>query len=98
LVIAILFPFIADTSDWDWFYFVKTFSVIIPIIILSIAQSKFYYNWKWIERFHPFIPNIARFFLVLNIAEGVLIIIFLKPIFYRITIFNPDIHHPRVLV
>ena len=74
LVIAIFFPFIADTSDWDWFYFVKTFSVIIPIIILSIAQSKFYYNWKWVEGFHPFIPNIARFFLVLNIAEGVLLL------------------------
>ena len=74
LAIAISFPFIADTSDWDWFYFVKTFSVIIPIIILSIAQSKFYYNWKWVEGFHPFIPNIARFFLVLNIAEGVLLL------------------------
>jgi len=74
LVIAILFPFIADTSDWDWFYFVKTFSVIIPIIILSLAQSKFYYEWKWVERFHPYIPNIARFFLALNIAEGVLLL------------------------
>ena len=70
LIFALIFPFIADTSRWNWFYFVKTYSVIFPIIVLSIAQSKFYYQLDWLERFHPFIPNIARLFLALNIVEG----------------------------
>lgn len=70
LAIALIFPIVADTSKWNLFYFVKTYSVIFPVIILSIAQSKFYYQLNWLERFHAFIPNIARLFLALNILEG----------------------------
>ncbi len=70
IIIALAFPFIADTSTWDWFYFAKTYSVIIPVIVFSLAQSEYYYEWIWLERFHPYIPTATRLILALNIAEG----------------------------
>ena len=62
-IAAIVFPFIHDTGRWNLFYFVKVYSVIIPIIILSIIQSRFYNNFRSIENFHAYIPNIVKIFL-----------------------------------
>ena len=72
-IAAIVFPFIHDTARWNWFYFVKVYSVIIPIIILSIIQSRFYNNFRSIENFHVYIPNIVKIFFVINILEGSLL-------------------------
>ena len=74
IVIALTFPFIADTSRWNWFYFAKTYSVIVPIVFLSVVQSKFYYKLGWLKGFHPYVPNIARLILSLNIIEGCILL------------------------
>ena len=78
IFIALTFPFIADTSRWNWFYFAKTYSVIIPIVFLSTVQSKFYYKLEWLKIFHPYVPNTARLILALNIAEGCILLFSLK--------------------
>ncbi len=73
IIAGIIFPIFHDTSRWNLFYFVKVYSVIIPIIILSIVQSRFYNNFRSIKNFHAYVPNIVKIFFVINILEGSLL-------------------------
>lgn len=73
IVVSLIFPFIYDSSRWNWFYFVKVYSVIIPIIVLATIQSRFYNNFRSFESFNNYVPNIVKIFFVINILEGVLL-------------------------
>tara|TARA_B100001250_G_scaffold407415_1_gene428130 strand:+ start:1211 stop:1978 length:768 start_codon:yes stop_codon:yes gene_type:complete len=78
LCIAVLFLLIQNSEKWNLFYLVKTYSVIIPIIILSITQSRFYHDVGWIRNLHDYIPNLIKLFFIINILEGSLLLFHLK--------------------
>tara|TARA_Y100000768_G_C23927075_1_gene658093 strand:- start:171 stop:926 length:756 start_codon:yes stop_codon:yes gene_type:complete len=75
IIAAIIFPFSHDSSRWNWFYFVKVYSVIIPIIILSIIQSRFYNNFRTMNNLHTFVPNIVKLIFIINVLLGSLLLI-----------------------
>lgn len=78
VIVALLFPFYTDTSQWSWFYWVKTYSVILPIILLTIAQSRAFLELKFIGQYYDSLPQIIRLFLALNIAEGAIYVFTLQ--------------------
>ncbi len=64
-LLALAFPFLSDTSDWDtWFDWAKRYSVVIPVFILATIRYR---------PDHPASRVFARWMpwvLIVNILEG----------------------------
>ena len=71
VIIAILFPIMAEVSEFGLFLQIKYCSVIFPVILFSFAKCKSHYTGELFEKTFALMPTILRFVLALNIAEAV---------------------------
>jgi len=71
VVIAIIYPIMAETSGFSYFMQIKYYSVLIPAILFSFSNCKLHFTSESFEKVFAFMPAILRFALALNIAEAV---------------------------
>jgi len=71
VIIAILFPFVAEMSESSYFIQIKYYSVIFPTVLFSFSKCKTHFTGESFEKVFAFMPVILRFALALNIAEAV---------------------------
>lgn len=71
VIIAIIFPFVAEMSESSYFIQIKYYSVIFPTVLFSFSKCKTHFTGESFEKVFAFMPVILRFALALNIAEAV---------------------------
>ena len=70
VLIAMLYPFVAEINQFSLFIQIKYYSVIIPTVIFSFTKCKPYFTGEMVEKVFAFMPAVLRFTLALNIAEA----------------------------
>lgn len=70
IIIAIIFPFVTDTTGWSSFLWIKYYSVIIPVILFSFSKCKAHFKHESLQQTFKIMPKVVHFFLALNLAEA----------------------------
>ena len=71
VIIAIIYPIVAEISEFSNFIRIKYYSIIFPIVLFSFAKCKSHFTGELFEKAFSLMPTILRFFIALNIAEAV---------------------------
>ena len=69
--IALIYPLVAEISEFSNFIQIKYYSVIIPAILFSFSKCKSHGTGESLEKVFAFMPGVLRLALALNIAEAV---------------------------
>ena len=70
VLIAMLYPFVAEINQFSLFIQIKYYSVIIPSVIFAFSKCKPLFTGEKVEKVFAFMPAVLRFTLALNIAEA----------------------------
>jgi hypothetical protein len=70
VLIAMLYPFVAEINQFSLFIQIKYYSVIIPTVLFSFTKCKPHFTGAMVEKVFAFMPSVLRFTLALNIAEA----------------------------
>ncbi|MDA8724529.1 hypothetical protein N9M40_01735 [Candidatus Poseidoniales archaeon] len=70
VLIAMLYPFVAEINQFSLFIQIKYYSVIIPTVLFSFTKCKPHFTGEMVEKVFAFMPSVLRFTLALNIAEA----------------------------
>ena len=70
ILLAMLYPFVAEISQFSLFIQIKYYSVIIPTVLFSFSKCKPHFTGEWFNKVFAIMPGILRFTLALNIAEA----------------------------
>jgi len=71
VIIAMIYPLVAEISEFSNFIQIKYYSILIPAILFSFSKCKPHSTSESFEKVFAIMPGILRLALALNIAEAV---------------------------